>query len=266
LALFLTLLSFVSIHILGRHRVLLRYFFGILRVSGEFNRVAWTPFIWDCVNSNTAASTPTNRHRPASESAAAPQATNANGPAVAAGLGSARGAADARRSGIAAAVDLQEHAPLGARVERRRPRGRLSHGGVAAARSGIQLAKPTARRAKAISIRTATPSLRTSTPTLRFQKRRQPVISVDTKKKELVGDFKNGGQEWRPQGEPEPVRVHDFLDKQLGKAIPYGVYDVTNNQGWVNVGIDHDTATKVGSMWGSITTRPIFAAASIRRW
>ena len=86
----------------------------------------------------------------------------------------------------------------------------------------------------------------------RFQKRRQPVISVDTKKKELVGDFKNGGQEWHPQGEPEKVRVHDFMDKELGKAIPYGVYDVTNNQGWVNVGIDHDTA--------------YFAAASIRRW
>jgi transposase len=87
---------------------------------------------------------------------------------------------------------------------------------------------------------------------IRFQKRRQPVISVDTKKKELVGDFKNGGQEWHPQGEPEKVRVHDFMDKELGKAILYGVYDVTNNQGWVNVGIDHDTA--------------YFAAASIRRW
>jgi transposase len=87
---------------------------------------------------------------------------------------------------------------------------------------------------------------------LRFQKRRQPVISVDTKKKELVGDFKNPGQEWHPQGEPEKVRTHDFKDEELGKVIPYGVYDVTNNQGWVNVGIDHDTA--------------YFAAASIRRW
>jgi hypothetical protein len=86
----------------------------------------------------------------------------------------------------------------------------------------------------------------------RFQNRDQPAISVDTKKKELVGDFKNGGREWRPQGEPEEVRVHDFLDKQLGKAIPYGVYDLLNNQGWVNVGIDHDTAA--------------FAANSIRRW
>ncbi len=80
----------------------------------------------------------------------------------------------------------------------------------------------------------------------------QPAISVDTKKKELVGDFKNGGREWRPQGEPEEVRVHDFLDKTLGKAIPYGVYDMVNNQGWVSVGIDHDTAQ--------------FATNSIRRW
>jgi hypothetical protein len=86
----------------------------------------------------------------------------------------------------------------------------------------------------------------------RFQGRRQPVISVDTKKKELVGDFKNGGREWRPEGEPEEVRIHDFQDKELGKAIPYGVYDVTHNQGWVSVGIDHDTA--------------YFATASIRRW
>jgi hypothetical protein len=86
----------------------------------------------------------------------------------------------------------------------------------------------------------------------RVQKRGQPVVSVDTKKKELLGDFKNPGQEWRPKGDPEKVRVHDFKDKELGKAIPYGVYDVANNQGWVSVGIDHDTA--------------YFAANSIRRW
>ena len=85
-----------------------------------------------------------------------------------------------------------------------------------------------------------------------FQRRGQPVISVDTKKKELVGDFRNGGREWRPYGEPDEVRVHDFQDPALGKAIPYGVYDVTNNQGWVSVGIDHDTAK--------------FAAEAIRRW
>ena len=85
-----------------------------------------------------------------------------------------------------------------------------------------------------------------------FMRRGQPVISVDTKKKELVGEFKNGGREWMPRGEPDEVRVHDFLDKNLGKAIPYGVYDITNNQGWVSVGIDHDTAQ--------------FATAAIGRW
>ncbi|MGH7128887.1 MAG: ISAzo13 family transposase, partial [Planctomycetaceae bacterium] len=79
-----------------------------------------------------------------------------------------------------------------------------------------------------------------------------PVVSVDCKKKELVGDFKNAGREWRPKGEPELVRVHDFKDKQLGKAIPYGVYDIAANQGWVSVGIDHDTAQ--------------FAVNSIRSW
>ncbi len=76
----------------------------------------------------------------------------------------------------------------------------------------------------------------------RFQHCGQPAISVDTKKKELVGDFKNAGRRWRPKDNPEQVRVHDFKDKDLGKAIPYGVYDMLNNQGWVSVGIDHDTA------------------------
>jgi len=85
-----------------------------------------------------------------------------------------------------------------------------------------------------------------------FQKRGYPVVSVDTKKKELVGDFKNGGQEWRPHGHPERVRVYDFVDEDLGKAIPYGVYDQAANMGWVNVGIDHDTAA--------------FAVESLRRW
>jgi len=85
-----------------------------------------------------------------------------------------------------------------------------------------------------------------------FQSRDQPAISVDTKKKELVGDFKNNGREWRPKGNPEPVRVHDFADKKLGKAIPYGIYDLTANLAWVSVGIDHDTAE--------------FAVETIRRW
>jgi hypothetical protein len=80
----------------------------------------------------------------------------------------------------------------------------------------------------------------------------QPVVSVDAKKKELVGTFKNGGREWQPEGQPEQVNVHDFPDKHLGKAIPYGVYDVGRNAGWVTVGRDHDTAA--------------FAVASLRRW
>jgi len=84
------------------------------------------------------------------------------------------------------------------------------------------------------------------------QRRHQPVVSVDTKKKELVGEFKNAGEEWQPKGKPEEVKVHDFPDKKLGKAIPYGVYDLASNPGWVSVGIDHDTAR--------------FATSSIRRW
>jgi len=85
-----------------------------------------------------------------------------------------------------------------------------------------------------------------------FLKGRRPVISVDTKKKELVGDFKNGGREWRPRGKPHEVRIHDFIDKDLGKVAPYGVYDLANNVGWVGVGISHDTAE--------------FAVATIARW
>ena len=80
----------------------------------------------------------------------------------------------------------------------------------------------------------------------------QPVISVDTKKKELVGQFKNGGREYQPAGQPERVNVHDFPDKDLGKAIPYGIYDVSANTGWVSVGTDHDTSA--------------FAVQTLRRW
>ena len=87
---------------------------------------------------------------------------------------------------------------------------------------------------------------------LRFQRRGQPVVSVDTKKKELVGAYQNAGREWLPKGRPIEVLVHDFPDPKMKKAIPYGVYDVTRNEGWVSVGIDHDTAR--------------FAAATIRRW
>jgi hypothetical protein len=85
-----------------------------------------------------------------------------------------------------------------------------------------------------------------------FQSSGQPAISVDAKKKELVGDFKNNGRTLRPKGNPEPVRVHDFIIKENGKAAPYGVYDIAANEGWVNIGVDHDTAA--------------FAVESIRRW
>ena len=85
-----------------------------------------------------------------------------------------------------------------------------------------------------------------------FQQCGDPVISVDTKKKELVGNYKNNGKEWLPQGKPVDVKVYDFIDKKLGKAIPYGVYDITKNEGFVSVGVDHDTAE--------------FAVETIRRW
>jgi transposase len=85
-----------------------------------------------------------------------------------------------------------------------------------------------------------------------FLAAREPVVSVDTKKKELVGNFRNNGKEWRPNGTPELVNIHDFIDPKLSRAVPYGVYDITNNVGWVSVGTDHDTAA--------------FAVNAIRRW
>jgi hypothetical protein len=88
--------------------------------------------------------------------------------------------------------------------------------------------------------------------TKRQLRRKRPAISVDAKKKELVGQYKGGGKEWQPKGEPEPVKTHDFPDPDVGKALPYGVYDMARNEGWVNVGNDHDTAS--------------FAVESIRRW
>jgi len=85
-----------------------------------------------------------------------------------------------------------------------------------------------------------------------FLAAKEPVISVDTKKKELVGNYRNNGREWRPNGEPELVKVHDFIDPKLARAVPYGVYDIANNLGWVSVGASHDTAS--------------FAVHAIRRW
>lgn len=85
-----------------------------------------------------------------------------------------------------------------------------------------------------------------------FQRQGQPIVSVDTKKKELVGQFRNNGREWQPRGRPERVKVHDFPEEELGKVIPYGVYDLATNKGWVSVGIDHDTAE--------------FAVETLRRW
>ncbi len=98
----------------------------------------------------------------------------------------------------------------------------------------------------------------------RCQKERQPVISVDAKKKELVGDFQNPGREWRPKGSPEPVRVHDFLIPEQGKAIPYGVYDLQRNEGWVSVGINHDTgrfAVNAIRRWWKLMGRPAYRGA-----
>jgi hypothetical protein len=95
-------------------------------------------------------------------------------------------------------------------------------------------------------------SLNTSAKRLAVLTDGQPVISVDTKEKELVGNFKNAGREWRPKGRPEEVNVHDFIDPKLKRAVPYGVYDINNNTGWVSVGTDHDTAA--------------FAVNAIRRW
>jgi hypothetical protein len=86
----------------------------------------------------------------------------------------------------------------------------------------------------------------------RFQKRGNPVISIDTKKKEIIGNYKNNGKEWAPPGKPQEVKTHDFIDKKLGKVIPYGIYDTTKNKGFVSVGIDHDTGA--------------FAVEAIRRW
>ena len=119
--------------------------------------------------------------------------------------------------------------------------------------TSVTACKPTARSRKGKTTPIATPSSSTSTGgCVPSRRTKQPVVSVDAKKKELVGDFRNPGREWQPRGQPEEVRAKDFPDKQLGKVIPEGVYDLNRNEGWVSVGIDHDTAE--------------FAKASLRRW
>src|SRR3954471_25020189 len=141
--------------------------------------------------------------------------------------------------------------------------------------SSTTASSPTGRRSKARATRTGMRSSSTSTGGSKrstdrghpdrdgqfqyinrrvkaFQRQGQPVVSVDTKKKELVGQFRNGGREWQPQGQPEHVEVYDFAKKDLGKVIPYGIYDQTANTGWVSVGVDHDTAE--------------FAVETLRRW
>ena len=150
-------------------------------------------------------------------------------------------------------VEIAAHA--GRAAARRGPSGvgdavvrRLLH------EAGLQPAGQRQDRRGHVSIPTGTPSSGTSTtPCRAHQADGQPVISVDAKKKELIGQYKNGGREWTPaKGSPERVNVHDFTDRAAGKAIPYGVYDVTANTGWVGVGTDHDTAA--------------FAVATIRPW
>ena len=117
----------------------------------------------------------------------------------------------------------------------------------------VTASRPTARPRRGRITPTAMPSSSTSTAKVRsFQRRGQPVVSVDTKKKEIVGNYKNPGREWQPRGRPRRVKSKDFPDKELGKVAPYGVYDLTANEGWVSVGIDHDTAE--------------FAVESLRRW
>ena len=115
------------------------------------------------------------------------------------------------------------------------------------------LSRPTARRSRDRVTSIATAQFRHIAETVEGAiTAGQPAVSVDTKKKELVGAFKNGGREYRPAGSPEPVRVHDFVDPKLGRAAPYGVYDIADDKGWVSVGIDHDTAA--------------FAVNAIRSW
>ena len=150
-------------------------------------------------------------------------------------------------------MDVQEHDTVGQRVDEARPPRQPEHRRPSAeGRPGYSLQSNRKTKEGGNHPDRNAQFEHINATVKAFQRGGQPVISVDTKKKELVGEFKNGGREWQPSGEPQEVLVHDFMDKQLGKAIPYGVYDVTGNQGWVSVGIDHDTAR--------------FATEAIRRW
>ena len=158
---------------------------------------------------------------------------------------------DPWRSGIAPAVDVQKPRRLAGEL---RPEHQVSHVTVGEMLQQLGYSLQANRKTTEGS---SHPDRNAqfefiNTRCLEQQAAGNPVISVDTKKKELVGDFKNGGREYRPKGSPEPVRVHDFKIPELGRANPYGVYDLKHNMGWVNLGVDHDTAA--------------FAVESIRRW
>ena len=181
------------------------------------------------------------------------QADHGNGSRVAACPGRIGGSRHTWAPRISVALDMQEHRQVGRGTDATESsRYAIARSRRCSSRAGYSLqANRKTREGSSHPDRNAQFEY-INRQVLAFQKRDQPVISVDTKKKELVGEFKNPGQEWQPKGEPEKVNVHDFPDKKLGKAIPYGVYDLASNEGWVSVGIDHDTAQ--------------FAVASIRRW
>ena len=168
------------------------------------------------------------------------------------GAGGLDRADDAWRSRVAVALDVQEYPPFGRRIDATTPSVRAGTVATLLREAGYSLQANRKTREGASHPDRNAQFEYINASVQRFLKRGQPAISVDAKKKEKVGDFKNGGREWLPQGKPEEVRVYDFLIKSLGKVTPYGVYDLLHNQGWVSVGIDHDTAQ--------------FAVNSIRRW
>src|SRR5271166_5782981 len=180
------------------------------------------------------------------------QVADANDPPIAGRSERAGRARGARRSDVAAALDVQESAPAGRRTRKTRAQGQPHGCRRVAEEAEVQPASQSQDREGADNPDRDTQFRVVSDAVKAAMAENQPAISVDTKKKELVGDFKNAGREWRRQGDPEEVRVHDFLIKELGRAVPYGIYDLAANAGWGNVGIDNDTAA--------------FAVQTIRRW